>query len=221
MVRDVTRACRMRVQSYRTGATAATRVPTCLPDAAYPQARTAPLALAELVPHGVAMPKLPLFALAAALALAGVAAGSTASSAESPAQRLDAPAQLEIAALFDRPTSDWGPGHRGIDLWLGDGESVASPGPGVVTFAASIAGRGVVVVRHPAGLRSTLEPVTASVHVGDSVRAGQSVGALQLAGSHCAPRACLHWGVRLGHEYLDPLDVLRGYGPIRLLPMRQ
>ena len=168
------------------------------------------------------MRKLPLFALAAALALVGVAGASAASAAPDDASDwLSSPAPLEIAALFERPASEWGPGHRGIDVWLGIGERVVSPGDGVVTFAARVAGRGVVVVLHPSGLRSTLEPVTASVSVGDHVVAGQPVGTLELAGAHCAPRACLHWGVRRGDQYLDPLDVLRGYGPIRLLPLRK
>jgi len=97
---------------------------------------------------------------------------------------------------------------------------VIAPGPGVVTFAGLIAGRGVVVVLHPSGLRSTLEPVTAHVMAGEAVTAGEVVGTLELAGSHCHPRACLHWGVRRGEEYVDPLDVLAGFGPIRLLPLR-
>jgi hypothetical protein len=36
---------------------------------------------------------------------------------------------------------------------------------------------------------------------------------------HCAPGVCLHWGVRLGATYLDPIGLLRGFGPIVLLPI--
>jgi len=173
-----------------------------------------------------------LGALAVASLLAGVALGSPAAALGSPADAagyatggaadawLVPPAPLRIAAPFDRPTSDWGPGHRGIDVWLTAGSIVNSPGDGVVTFAGRIAGRGVVVVTHPSGLRSTLEPVTASGHVGDEVRMRDPIGALELVGSHCVPRACLHWGVRRGDNYVDPLDVTRGFGPIRLLPLR-
>jgi murein DD-endopeptidase MepM/ murein hydrolase activator NlpD len=163
-----------------------------------------------------------LGALAAALALVGYAAATPAAAAPlaaSPHTWLDPPVPVLIAALFERPASDWGPGHRGIDLWLDEGSEVRSPGDGVVTFAGDVAGIGIVVVLHPSGLRSTLEPVSASVQVGESVVSGATLGSLELTGSHCAPRACLHWGVRRGDEYLDPLDVLRGYGPIRLLPL--
>jgi hypothetical protein len=90
-----------------------------------------------------------------------------------------------------------------------------------VTFAGSLAGRGVVVVDHGA-TRTTYEPVSAGVTVGDPVARGASIGTLQVAGSHCFPRACLHWGwIRNADDvYLDPL-LLVGAGPVRLLPLWQ
>jgi murein DD-endopeptidase MepM/ murein hydrolase activator NlpD len=90
---------------------------------------------------------------------------------------------------------------------------------GRVTFAATLAGRGVVVVDHGA-TRTTYEPVAARVRVGDVVARGQPIGSLELAGSHCLPAACLHWGWRRGATYLDPL-LLVGAGPIVLLPLWQ
>lgn len=165
------------------------------------------------------MKSLAIGALVAALALGGGAAAVPA--AAEAEDWLSAPAPLEIAAVFDRPESEWGPGHRGVDLWLAEGAAVLSPAGGVVTFAGEVAGRGIVVVLHYSGLRSTLEPVTPAVRVGDAVARGDPVGALERAGTHCAPRACLHWGVRRGDDYIDPLDVLEGMGPIRLLPLRE
>ena len=89
--------------------------------------------------------------------------------------------------------------------------------PGSVTFAGPLAGRGVVVVDHGA-TRTTYEPVTATVPVGATVAAGSPIGTLDLAGSHCFPRACLHWGWIEGETYLDPLRLV-GAGPVRLLPL--
>ncbi len=66
--------------------------------------------------------------------------------------------------------------------------------------------------------RTTYEPVVSSVRVGDVLARGQPIGALELAGSHCFPRACLHWGWKRGSTYLDPL-LLVGGGPIVLLPL--
>ena len=76
----------------------------------------------------------------------------------------------------------------------------------------------MVVVDH-GGLRTTYEPVTPSVSVGDPVAEGQPIGSLQAGRSHCAPRVCLHWGLLRGRVYLNPL-LLVGGGPVRLLPLR-
>ncbi|WP_278260217.1 hypothetical protein [Nocardioides convexus] len=89
--------------------------------------------------------------------------------------------------------------------------------PGRVTFAGRIAGRGVVVVGH-GETRTTYEPVAAVVHVGDVLVGGAVIGTLEVVGSHCFPRACLHWGWIRGETYLDPL-LLVGGGPVRLLPL--
>jgi murein DD-endopeptidase MepM/ murein hydrolase activator NlpD len=123
----------------------------------------------------------------------------------------------EVVATFDPPTSPYGPGHRGVDLAGRTGQTVRSALPGTVTYAGRLAGRGVVVVGHGA-TRTTYEPVRAAVSVGDPVTAGSPLGALELSGSHCFPRACLHWGWIDGETYLDPLRLV-GAGPVRLLPL--
>lgn len=122
-----------------------------------------------------------------------------------------------VVQAFDPPDSTWGPGHRGVDLAGTVGQVVHTALAGRVTFAARIAGRGVVVVDH-GSTRTTYEPVGATVHVGDVLARGQPIGTLELAGSHCFPRACLHWGWKRGSTYLDPL-LLVGGGPIVLLPL--
>lgn len=123
----------------------------------------------------------------------------------------------QVVRGFDPPSSRWGAGHRGVDLLGHAGQPVRSALGGTVTFAAPLAGRGVVVIEH-GGLRTTYEPVRASVSVGDVVGAGGVIGTLRTAQSHCFPRACLHWGLRRGEDYLDPLTLV-GAGPVRLLPL--
>lgn len=122
-----------------------------------------------------------------------------------------------VVAAFDAPDSDFGPGHRGVDLTGAGGQQVRAIGAGVVTFAAQLAGRGVVVVDH-GSLRSTYEPVSADVDVGDSVAAGAPIGTLTTTSSHCWPQPCLHLGVRRGATYVDPLTLL-GPRPVRLKPL--
>jgi len=123
----------------------------------------------------------------------------------------------EVVAGFDPPDTPYGAGHRGVDLAASIGQPVRAAMSGTVTFAGALAGRGVVVVDHGA-TRTTYEPVEASVAVGATVKAGGRIGRLQLGGSHCFPRACLHWGWIEGETYLDPL-LLVGAGPVRLLPL--
>ncbi len=122
-----------------------------------------------------------------------------------------------VARGFDPPDTAYGRGHRGVDLLGRAGRPVRSTLAGRVTFAASLAGRGVVVVDHGFG-RTTYQPVQASVRVGEHVGRGQVIGTLRAGGSHCLPRACLHWGLLRGTTYLDPL-VLVGGVPVRLLPL--
>ncbi len=123
----------------------------------------------------------------------------------------------EVVEGFDPPDDPWGAGHRGVDLLGSPGQQVHAALPGRVSFAGMLAGRGVVVVDH-GDTRTTYEPVTAGVQVGDGVAAGVPIGRLEVAGSHCFPRACLHWGWLRGETYLDPLDLVGG-GPVRLLPL--
>ncbi len=119
---------------------------------------------------------------------------------------------------FDPPPQPWLPGHRGVDLAAPADARVRSAGAGVVLFAGMVAGRPVVTVGHTEGLRTTYEPVRPSVRVGARVAAGTPLGELSPGHAGCPAPACLHWGLRRGEEYLDPLALL-GPVPVRLLPL--
>ena len=124
----------------------------------------------------------------------------------------------EVTRPFDPPPEPWRAGHRGVDLAGTPGATVRAAGPGVVHFAGPVAGRGVVSIRHPNGLLTTYEPVTPSVTAGQRVRAGDVIGHLNPGHPGCPATACLHWGLRYGKTYLNPLALL-GYGKVRLLPL--
>ena len=104
-----------------------------------------------------------------------------------------------------------------MDLAGHAGQVVHAAGAGVVTFAGRIAHVGVVSVSSGA-LRTTYQPLRVGVHRGQQVAAGAAIGRLTLAGSHCPPAACLHWGLLRGTDYLDPLALL-GLEQVRLLPL--
>jgi murein DD-endopeptidase MepM/ murein hydrolase activator NlpD len=123
-----------------------------------------------------------------------------------------------VVRPFDPPARPWLAGHRGVDLAGRPSASVRAAGAGTVVFAGVIAGRGVVSVAHPGGLRTTYEPVAATVAAGDQVAAGAELGTLQAGHPGCAPASCLHWGARLPDgTYLDPLALLRPWA-VRLWP---
>jgi murein DD-endopeptidase MepM/ murein hydrolase activator NlpD len=119
---------------------------------------------------------------------------------------------------FDPPPRPWLAGHRGVDLAAPAGAVVRSAGPGTVLFAGAVAGRPVVTVGHADGLRTTHEPVQPAVRPGQPVNTGAPLGELLPGHPGCPAEACLHWGLRRGEEYLDPLALL-GLGPVRLLPV--
>lgn len=124
---------------------------------------------------------------------------------------------VEVVRGFEPPGERWLAGHRGVDLAAPAGAEVRAASGGVVTYAGLLAGRGVVVVDH-GPLRTTYEPVTASVGAGVTVSGGTPIGHLAATAGHCAPAACLHWGVLEGETYLDPMSFLGG-GAVRLLPL--
>ena len=125
---------------------------------------------------------------------------------------------LRVTRPFDPPPSRFGAGHRGVDLAAAPTAPVLAAGDGVVVFAGMVAGRPVISIDHPGGLRTTYEPVIPSVAAGQPVARGSPVGALLAGHAGCPVAACLHWGLRRGAGYLDPLTLLRP-GPVRLLPL--
>ncbi|MFM9373125.1 murein hydrolase activator EnvC family protein [Streptomyces sp. Da 82-17] len=132
---------------------------------------------------------------------------------------------------WDPPASPYGPGHRGVDLAAPPGTEVRAPAPGRIAYAGRVANRGVLTIDHAdtgdPPLRTTYEPVRALVEKGDEVAAGEVVARVERPRTgdsvpHC-PQSCLHWGLRRGTAYLDPLALLPprllDRGPSRLLPL--
>lgn len=138
--------------------------------------------------------------------------------------RLDWPLRPPPAVMriFDAPSPNWNRGHRGVDLAGTPGQWVYAAGAGTVVFAGELAGRPVVSIAHPGGLRTSYEPVRPSVRAGHLVAAGAVLGELVAGHAGCAASACLHWGAMWGPaaraDYVDPLGLLAAT-PIRLKPL--
>lgn len=137
--------------------------------------------------------------------------------ASPPAVTLLLPVPGAVLHGFEAPLTEWGAGHRGVDLAASPGDPVRAAAAGTVSFAGMVAGRPVLTIDHGNGVDTTYEPVRSVVATGQRVAAGQLVGALDTGGH--APG--LHWGLRRGARYFDPMLHLVGgpSGEIRLLPL--
>ncbi|MFE1588623.1 murein hydrolase activator EnvC family protein [Streptomyces sp. NPDC058737] len=187
-------------------------------------------------PPGRTPTAAPAVAVAAAVSGRGAAAAPRGAAPEVarrvpdpgvPAVARNWPVGVRPAVLrgWEPPATPYGPGHRGVDLAAAGGTPVRAVAAGRVSFAGPVAGRGVVSLELTGTgdppLRTTYAPVEAVVEEGDVVAAGEVLGSVQPAGSHCT--GCLHWGLLRGDVYLNPLSLLPPWllstGPSRLLPV--
>ena len=97
-----------------------------------------------------------------------------------------------------------------------DGAPVTSPASGTVSFAGVVVDRPVITIDHGSGLRSSFEAVRSDLEPGAAVAEGDVLGWIQPG--HCTPAPCVHWGVRRGDEYLNPLAFVTDLRPSVLLP---
>lgn len=108
----------------------------------------------------------------------------------------------EIRREFVAPESQYGAGHRGVDLGVGAGDEIVSPADGTVFFAGVVVDRPVISIRHADGLVSSFEPVASDLVAGHEVVQGDQIGRVA-SGGHCAG-SCVHFGVRLHGHYISP-----------------
>lgn len=134
--------------------------------------------------------------------------GLSGSSFASPAFRW--PVVGPVIRPFEAPANPYAPGHRGIDIAAPLGSEVLAAADGVVAFAGW-AGSGLSVsIDHDGGLRTTYSWLSeVDVHKGDSVLAGDPI-ALSGHGHPDVETPHLHFGVKIGDEYVDPLLYLGG-----------
>jgi murein DD-endopeptidase MepM/ murein hydrolase activator NlpD len=125
-------------------------------------------------------------------------------------------ASFRLERPYEAPAHRYGSGHRGVDLHPVGSEDVRAPAGGTIAFAGLVAGRGVLTIDHGAGLVTTLEPIDSSLRPGQPVQRAELLGTVALGG-HAAP-GDIHFGVRLGGEYINPLLLLGGVPRAVLLP---
>ncbi|GHC85232.1 hypothetical protein GCM10010349_70710 [Streptomyces flavofungini] len=128
---------------------------------------------------------------------------------------------------WEPPATEYGAGHRGVDLATAPGSPVRAVAPGRVSFAGRVGGRGVVSVELSGTgappLRTTYEPVRPTLKKGARVTTGTTLGTVESAARFHCPTACIHWGLLKADTYVNPLSLLPpwllGHAPSRLLPL--
>ena len=135
------------------------------------------------------------------------------------ASRWGAPVDGGVTRAFEPLPHPYAAGHRGVDLRGSPGAPVRAAGDGVVVFAGMVAGRPVVSIDHADGLRTTYEPVDPTVGAGQRVARGAAIGTVRAGHAGCPVAACVHWGLRRGETFLDPMGLLDPPW-VRLLPLR-
>jgi hypothetical protein len=125
------------------------------------------------------------------------------------------PVRGEVITPYRNGTDPYASGqHRGIDIAASTGTPVIAAAGGEVRFAGTAGSSGLTVsVRTADGRYDTsyLHLSSTSVREGDSVAAGQRLGAVGTTGSRSATAPHLHFGVRDAgsrHAYHDPLGFL-------------
>ncbi|QIK62234.1 M23 family metallopeptidase [Leucobacter viscericola] len=120
---------------------------------------------------------------------------------------------LTVSGPYLGPPTPYASGHRGIDLPAGPGLAVRAPTSGTVTFVGTVVDRGVLSVRVDERTVLSLEPITSELRAGDAVSTGQFLGTVS-SGGHCYEE-CLHVGVRVEEDYVNPLRYFRGRPKLR------
>ncbi|THA26560.1 LysM peptidoglycan-binding domain-containing protein [Streptomyces sp. RKND-216] len=149
---------------------------------------------------------------------AGSAAAESAdtSQAESAASGFSAPVEAATSTPYHQTGASWSSGyHTGVDFAASTGTTVKSVANGTVVSAGWAGSYGnQVVIQHEDGRYSQYGHLSSlSVSAGESVSAGQQIGAVGSTGNSTGPH--LHFEVRTGPDYgsdIDPVQYLRANG---------
>ena len=130
------------------------------------------------------------------------------------------PVDAPVARRFEAPSSEWGPGHRGIDYAIESGTLIRAVADGRVSFAGDVAGVLAVTIDHGGGMESTYSDLSeVLVLPGEVVEQGFWIGR---TGRAHPDHPGLHLGLKLSGAYVDPesfIGPLDTSGAIRLAPL--
>jgi murein DD-endopeptidase MepM/ murein hydrolase activator NlpD len=120
------------------------------------------------------------------------------------------PIRGRVLRGYEPPPSPYESGHRGIDIAALFGSTITAPKEGVVAFAGWVGGALFISIDHSDGVRTTYSWLSETlVRKGQAVARGESIGRSG-HGHPDVPEPHLHFGARVGSDYIDPMLLLEG-----------
>ena len=120
---------------------------------------------------------------------------------------------------YHLPATQYGAGHRGIDLFVSQGQELRSPFDAVVSSSGKVVDRRLITLRSLTGYKASFEVVCSDLEEGDWVREGEVFGKVCNGDSnyqeHC--QNCVHFSVRSSYGYLNPLLFVGKLRPSQLV----
>ena len=120
---------------------------------------------------------------------------------------------------YQLPATEYGAGHRGIDLEMELNEEIRAPFDGVVSFVGKVVDRKLITLHSLTGYKASFEPVCSDFSEGDFVREQEILGwacpADKEYEDHC--KDCVHFSVHNESGYLNPLLFLGKLWPSVLI----
>lgn len=112
---------------------------------------------------------------------------------------------------FEAPKTEFGAGHRGVDIDLEIDSKIKAPASGTLYFKGLVVDREVVTIRTTDGYLASFEPACTDQKVGAEVKVGEEFA------WHCEPQegyayhceSCVHFSARSEFGYISP-DYLLG-----------
>ena len=157
-----------------------------------------------------------------AIALAILLANPAATASEPVVWPITGLTASDLINQYQSPLTEYGAGHRGIDLPATMGSEVISPVSGEISFSGQVGYRDSISIKFAGTMWAALEPVCSDMAEGTLVSAGEPIGTVCQTNPnyqwHCEI-TCIHFGTRTEDGYFSPLALIGGLPVSRLVPL--
>lgn len=157
-----------------------------------------------------------------AIALAILLANPAATASEPMVLPITGLTASDLINQYQSPLTEYGAGHRGVDLPATMGSEVISPVSGEISFSGLVGYRDSISIKFAGTMWASLEPVCSDMAEGTLVSAGEPIGTVCQTNPnyqwHCEI-TCIHFGTRTEDGYFSPLALIGGLPVSRLVPL--